>query len=378
MAYQPGQQQPYYPTYSQPPQQQQQAKSSSSNSDESKYTNAQFMLWGFCCLIILLFVVMFIVSIVYWHRGDHFRGHMNRVVSDLIEQNSAQADTRNMVSFSALQASAAERAQHAVLKNNRYAFCYTDLLWTETDEQGAVLQSVPDQLQVRERAYYYALDLKLSVEFDTDTSSYVLNAQRLDSSQRYMTLSYLITSTYTRFSTIKLVESGLDARTRMLVRTRDIVLCSNNPLLNSRPCSSSALLDDSLTAERAITSIFVKNTKLIVMSKLPPQQTTTGGGNSKARNSSDQRKKQPPPDAEAGDTADRTNTAASAEQYDIVRSDSSMSRYRLDEDFTRDIRVYNIEFYRAVPTGADTSGEREREPVFKESMVFHVRPNKCK
>ena len=239
---------------------------------EEKYSSSQVWLWGFCCVIVIFFVVLFIVSIFYWGRVDNFRNHMNQFVSEVTEQNSIQSDTKNMISFSALAATALTQSQH-IIKTNKLGLCYTDILKSDTDDPKSSTSlstvSVNEEISYDKSAYYFALDFKMSLEFDVDVSSYVLKSKTLDRTQRYMTLSYLITSSYTRFSTIKLIETGLDIKTKTLMRTKEVILCSNNPSFESIPCSS---FDDSNTNNIAPNrnSIFIKNTKLIVMSKLVP------------------------------------------------------------------------------------------------------------
>ena len=347
--------------------------------ETSSYTTVQWVLYGSCCFLIVLFLILFFVSASYWWREDNFQHHMNKIVTDLIEQNSLQTDTKNMVSFSALAYNALKKVTgNSLFKANRMGLCYTDMVATKmapATPTGVipVLTTVVDQWQSENDMYYYALDFKITLEFDVDTSNYVLNAQHLDQTLRYMTLSYLITSSYTRFSTIKLIESGLDTHTQSLMRTKEVVLCSNNPIFNARPCAS---IGNGGVSHA--TSIFIKNTKLVTMSKLVPwverkntttTTTTTTTGTTKPG-------KTAPPTLANDNAHGNGRELATAEQYDIVQGDNTINNYRSEEDFTRDVRFYNVEFYAAiVPTANKDS---RFSAYYTEQIVLTVKPNKCK
>ena len=344
--------------------------------EEKGYSTTQIALWVFCCCIVVGTIIFFIVAIVYFNREDNFQHHMNTVIDELINQNTQQTDSKNMVSFSALAVRALNKAR-TLIGGTRKAICYTELLSAYSppgngqQQQGPPpLTVVADQLSTKDEnnTRQYALDFKITMEFDVDASNYVLNSQHLDQSQRYMTLSYLITSTYTRFSTIKLVESGLDTRQQRLIRTKEIILCSNNPLMNAKPCVAT-------NVGEALASLFIKNTKLATMSKLVPWidraarfAPSGDGGGGKPRST------QAPVARSHGGSGDSDERAYASEQYDIVLGDSTINNYKAEEDYTRDVRFYNVEFYAPV-TPADGNA---RFQSFQERIVLTVRPNKCK
>lgn len=339
---------------------------------EEKYSASQMWLYGCCCVVIIVLAIFAVVSVVYWSRIDHFHWTTVQAITDLVEQNAIQSDTKNMISFSSLAANAKKQSGHSI-KNNKLGLCYTDIIKTDTDNPKAMLIPVTDQLEItgqtdNKDAFYYALDFRMTMEFDIDTSSYIINSQRLDSTQRYMTLSYLITSSYSRFSTIKLIETGLDTKTKTLIRTKEVILCSSNPSLNSKPCSSSSLVNDNSN------SIFIKHSKLVVMSKLVPW---LGGNyndrnNTKLTNNTDKNTTitTTPPSTSRDDN---TNN----EEYDMIRGENTINTYNVEEDFTRDIRIYNVIFYKSIPS-EDTSTQNGRFNAFKEIVALSIKPNKCK
>lgn len=337
--------------------------------EEKGYSTTQVALWAFCCVIVVGAIIFVVVAIVYFNREDNFQHHMNGVIDELINQNTQQTDSKNMVSFSALAVRALNKAR-TLLGGTRMAICYTELLSAYIPPPGSNHQQGPppltvvaDQLSTKDEdnTRQYALDFKITMEFDVDASNYVLNSQHLDQSQRYMTLSYLITSTYTRFSTIKLVESGLDTYQQRLIRTKEIILCSNNPLMTAKPCVATNVGD-------ALTSIFIKNTKLATMSKLVPWVDRS------ARNASGGGKPRPTQAPVARSHGDDTERTYASEQYDIVQGDSTINNYKAEEDYTRDVRFYNVEFYAPVTPAEGTA----RFQSFQERIVLAVRPNKCK
>lgn len=342
--------------------------------EERGYSTASLWGYGFLCIVVTFFIVIFLVSIIYWSGQDNFQHHMNNVIDELVNQNTQQTDSTNMISFSSLAAGIASQAQR-LFKNNRLAICYTDLLETSAlpgdMKQVVALRRVKDQLVNEEGQFSYALDFKMTMEFDVDTSKYTLNSQRLDQSQRYMTMTYKIDSDYAAFSTIKLVESGLDSRTHRRFRTKEVILCSNNPMHMSRACTSGGQ-----DAVGIATKLFFKNTKLVTMSRLVPwvqrqPQGGNGGDKNATKPSNSNNKPSLPPNGGKGGGGQGGHNY-NIEQYDIVQGDNKINSYKLEEDATRDLRFYNVEFYTA------TADPQDRSNSFTEHLSLTVRPNKCK
>jgi hypothetical protein len=156
--------------------------------DEKGYSTTQVWLYAFCCIVVTSFIVLFLVSIIYWSREDNFQHHMKSVIDELITQNTMQTDSKNMVSFSSLAASALSQARR-IFKRNRMAVCYTELLETTTPPgdltRTVTLTTVTNQLDKTDEMFRYALYFKLTMEFDVDVSNYMLDSQHLDQSQRY-------------------------------------------------------------------------------------------------------------------------------------------------------------------------------------------------
>lgn len=322
-------------------------------------------LYGFCGCIVLTVLVFFGFTFFTWHRGGVDHDHINRVIAELNDDNTQQLDTNNMVSFSALSNEA--QSQRIVKLTNRLSLCYADLLRTDTDDGRSAIVSGVDQLSDDKRPFYYMLNAKLTLKFDVDPALFMRDPINYDHTRRYMTVAYLITSGYTRFSTVKLVETGLDTKNRALLRTNEIILCSDNPAIhNARPCGGGSLEGGD--------GLFIKNTKLLVMSRLVPWRGGGDGGDTETRKSNNTRATQAPATPKSsGDT--ETNTDDDG-QYDIVHTDGAATAYKVADDFTRDLRMYNIVFYRTVHSGNDS--QSARYATFKEEQVLVIKPNKCK
>ena len=319
-------------------------------------------LYGFCACIVLTILVFFGFTFFTWHRGGVDHDHINRVIAELNEDNTQQLDTNNMISFSALSNEA--QSQRIVKLTNRLSLCYADLLRTDTDDgRSVIVNGGVDQLSDDKKPFYYMLSAKLTLKFDIDPALFMRDPSNYDHTRRYMTVAYLITSGYSRFSTVKLVETGLDTKNHALLRTNEIILCSDNPNAhNARPCGGS--LDES-----GNDGLFIKNTKLLAMSRL----VQWGGAGARKQNNT--RSTTHGITTATPKTVGDTTTNDDDSQYDIVHTDGAATAYKAADDFTRDLRMYNIVFYRTVPSGEVQSA---RFTTFKEEQVLTIRPNKCK
>jgi hypothetical protein len=325
------------------------------------YTSTQLWLWGFCCCIVVFLVIVGIVSLFYWNSFDHFHQWAVDKVNAL---SVAQAESAvnhpagygNVVSLSALKPGVSSRVKPFVLSALR-------LFQTSGDNpSSAPLLPLDNELVADEAQAHYSVFVEVTLAYDVDVSRLALNAQRLDQSQRYMRIAYVISSTYADFSTVKLIETTLNRESNSLQRTKEIVLCSNNVLYDSQACSL-----------KAATSLFVKNTGLMIMShrqqdeeqedeqevpetptRKPPTRTNTTGGPAR-------------PPARPG--APTGGGAMKSDQLYFVEGGSQSQRpLALEEDFTRDISFYSVVFYR--PT---TGGNGGRKPMV-ETAVLTVRP----
>lgn len=313
--------------------------------------------WAYvcCCVLITLLVVILIVSIVYWTNDDQHHSHVMGIISDMLDKNSLLSDAKNMVSLSSvfsLVANAAGGGKNGKLRP--LSLCFTDLLRADGDGYNATLR-VAQNMMPDPASYDYAVDMKMTMDFNVDPAAY-----KVDPSLHWMTISYLMTSTYTRFSSIRLLESGLDTQNRALVNTKEIFLCANNPAMNTRVCS---------TGDSTGPALRVKNSKLVVLTRLEEGAGARPGGTRKP--------KQLTSGTDGAEANSNTpKTGLDADQYDILKSDDKMSKYTVEEDFTKDIRVYNVLFYRSAHKEGSSTGHRVNS--YEEKLALIVKPNKCK
>lgn len=326
---------------------------------DDSISGRQLWLYGFCGCIIISCVLFFGMVAFSWHRGGVASDHINQVIMELNEDNTQQLDTKNMVSFSAL--STRSVSERLIGSNNKLSLCYGDLLKSDTDDGKGDLIDDVDQLSQDKKPFYFILDLKLTMAFDVNPILYMRQQiSEYETTRRYMTVAYLISSSYAHFSTIKLVETGLDTRSKALILTKEVILCSDNPSAQGvRSCVAGGFRD---TNERE--GLFIKNTVLLTMSKLVPW-----GG--RKNNTANKQATTTP----TSTSRDNSETAATTDngQYDIVTSESNINNYKVADDYTKDVRFYNIVFYRSVP-----SDDSSRYNTFKEVPVLTIKPNKCK
>lgn len=345
---------------------------------EKVWTVRSVCLYGTCCIILIALLVSFGITVAYWTTEGKFRHDVYETINDITEKNSFLSDSKNMISLSSFENLWNGLTSQNLIKQRHLTLCTTELLKADSEAPSAalVIASDPrDQIMYDQNAFFYALDFKISLEFGVDLGTYVMNAKHLDSSKTYMTLSYLITSSYLKFSTVKLIENALDTRGKALIKTREIILCSNNPSLDARPCSGGGANPNTM---------FVKNTKLLPMARKPsiilenPDNTATNKSRVSLAPPQDRRGKTLPP---AGTVAEEEEDDDS---YDILygEKDELINRYKVEDDFTRDIRIYNVLFYKSIdetPSSTpDNDNTYHRNKQFKESLAFVVKPTKCK
>lgn len=320
--------------------------------EPSGYTTRHFILYGICGCLAVTFIVL--VSILFFnsYRGGIDHHKVDQMIAELNEDNTMQLNTRNMVSFSTLSTSLYSGEQ--LIKKNRLSLCYADLMKADTDDGKGVLTMNADQLSEDKNPFFYMLDIKLTLTFNVDPMLYMRDLQQIDIDRHYMTVAYLISSNYAHFSTIKLVETGLDTRNKALIRTNEVILCSDNPNNQyARSCTANNGGEE---------SIFIKNTKLLAMSKLVPW---SGSNTQKRKNTT--RTTEPTLKPSGSATTDNG-------QYDITHTDSNINSYKVSDDFTRDLRMYNLVFYRLLPQTESNT----RFATLKEEPVLSIKPSKCK
>ena len=210
------------------------------------------------------------------------------------------------------------------------------------------------------------VDAKVVLEFNVNLEKLIKDEIKLkqlkDTNKPFMTIQSDITSNYHQFSTIKLIEMRLDAKSRLLKKMHDpIVLCSQNPYINKIPCYSenSPLLSIKYTKVTEMSSSFTSTTS----SQYEENHDMVFEKNEKQ------------------DSSSSNNVKTNSTTYDLSYSNRGKS-YEIKE-FIEGIRIYNILFYKqneVVNQQQETSendNERQQKLVFEETIALSVNPNKC-
>lgn len=405
------------------------------------HTTAQLWCWGAVCIIVIAFIVLWIVSIVFWNNTSHITSHVNSMIEEMNNKNKELVDSNNLFSFSSLPRSHLSpddpRLNYGGGTNQkRLTLCHTDIIiqkenttYLKSSKSSSsrdnsdiydeyIIEEDIDDNHHHNHNDYYALDVKMTIDFDIDSTQYFFNKndnKDIKQVKRYMMVSYALTSSFTKFSTIKLVEDGLDLINKRLIRTNEIILCSNNPYLDYKPCHS----DDEGNNEN---TMFVKNTAIATMSRLMStkegiryynkllkqlhkkenhhnknvNKTDDDNDNSEKEQEQEENKQQPQQDntnkeiqhddnenneEEDEEDGEYDYSKSRYTQYDIQHTtDVNINKYKSIEDFTKDIRIYNLVFYRILQPHDkninDTNDKNQR--IYKENTVLMIRPNKCK
>jgi len=74
------------------------------------------------------------------------------------------------------------------------------------------------------------------------------------------------------------------------------------------------------------------------------------------------------------------NNNYNSNQFNIVQSDSLINKYKLEEDFTKDIRMYNLIFYQTTTNnGDDNNMDMDQDnDINNQNIILTIKPNKCK
>ena len=325
----------------------------------SEETVPRSSIWFYGLGIILcigLVIILLIAVSVQWGQWGTYRNYMQNAISEITGENTYRTDTRNMISLSAL-ASSASNAVTSIFK--RKAFCYTDILRGDTDDGRGTLTPVIDQLTNEKDPFYYAFNYQMTMEFDVDVNSYVQHGGTLEKDAKYMIIAYHITSSYTHISTIKLIERALIVGGKTLRDTNEIYLCSDVPAIGARSCTEGGVM----AGEDA--RLFVKHSLLVPITKIEKLPGPDDDDDDNSRNSSNNARATRAPTT-------RSANHGNVRQYDITHKDPSMTRYKAEEDFTKDIRLYNVIVYHAPrPEKGDRYGN------LKETVAFSFKVNKC-
>jgi hypothetical protein len=204
---------------------------------------------------------------------------------------------------------------------NQLSLCQMALYHGTTDSDGKNERlQMTDAREFTEQENYVIktrFDMRFNVEPD-----------QLD--EKYFIVHYELASNYPFFSTIKLVESTLDIKTKNLIVKRELILCSNHPSSSERRCNRHTTLND---------IIAMNNTRI---SPMDPVRR------------SDRK------------NASKTTKIEPANDMDMMDDDERHVQ-QLEEEISN-LRLFHLNFYRESASTRDS---------YKEYLSLSVEPSQC-
>ena len=359
-----------------------------SGGGEESHTWRNYSFVG-CCFILVLIMVAIVFAAPFFFRkvdniDEHVHNHIQAQLKELSTIHTSRIGSKNSISLSSVfnpqpESDVASDAAGGGKKISRprLDMCILQHLYTETNQYNATVNRFTQQIvdhiheEVKQSLnmtnYYYIISMKMLLEFNVDTSRFQIKVP-LDTKEKYMIVSYDISSSYPHFSTIKLIEIATDSRSHLLVQTNEVILCSNNPsILNNRLCSvpTSAEYSDqeagngnTVYTNQLSKDFFVKEDALFVtMSRGMPNDEYF-----KALDKQQQRLK------------NATHKQQDDKQFLLNK------RIGIKYNFISDMRDYYVVFYREVKSSSSVNQQQSRiqnNLPYKEEAIFTITPTDC-
>jgi hypothetical protein len=330
---------------------------------------------------LLIFSGLVISNFHHSNKHEHEIHHLSTQQQQLVQHDLSQLNAQGNI-YSVLSSKA----------QNHLTLCYTNVYYTSKDFKNESLQEVDNysdhihdesdvdyskKMRKTSDKYYYMLDARIMIEFNVDLGTLIENEEllhRLRALRKpFMSIQSDITSNYHHFSTIKLVEMGLDAQTRLLKRTHEpVILCSQNPYKHdTRPCYNKQQNSPLLS---------VKYTKVTTMSHL----SASVHGSSLAMDASKDETQDLLNEKEQESTKTSNTILANNKNNETTTYDLLYSQFKSGNDiyhvknFIEGIRIYNILLYKQATTTIErVDSVDEEELVFNEIVTLSIKPNKC-
>jgi hypothetical protein len=329
---------------------------------------SKYFWMAICVFIIIVVVVLISVWIAYFWKVNVNTATISNLAHR--QQQLIQSNNKDITQWNDLK-NIYSRDSTA----NRLSLCYSNIYYTTKDGKNASLEEVTNYYQhVESEAkksdfYYYSLKASLSIEFNVDLDLLIKNSDdvtRLKATKRhFMSIESDITSNYHHFSSIRLIEMGLDAKTRLLRQTHDpIILCSNSPFLREVPCydENAPLLS-------------VKYTKVTAMSRLSSSMSNHEEDESEDETQDLVYDKEKKDDVKVVQPKKKNDTMTYEMALQQHKHGSNV--YKL-KGLIEGLRIYSILFYKEDSTPSKTSTEeRKLELLYDEIVALAVNPNKC-
>lgn len=303
------------------------------------------------CFAIFL-VVVILIAVLWPYTVTTTQSNAMSIHSlneKLAAQHRSDFETEGMYSLS--------RAFHTH-QPHTLALCHMGLYRTSS-ASASDLRVVQDAgLHVGEKhgsERYYVVKAHFNIQFNVDALSLSgVTARKLQQQlqvydEHYQLVHYEMASSFTDFSTVRLIESELDVHKNQLKVKREFIACSNNPSLDVKRCHN---LVDGLMA--------MNNTRLVTMD-----------------NPTKEKKQKKDPVNETAPATVKAKTVSGKTTASELESDQGVdltpevkeSLKQLKNEITH-LRMYHIQFYHAEKGARDSDS-------FKETLILTVEPSKC-
>jgi hypothetical protein len=278
--------------------------------------------WRYWIFGVLCFLLFFLFFFLFWGTwattNNETQQAISRIKSQLSPSSSKGFTTSGLYSVSSAF--------------NQLSLCHMALYHGTTDADGKNERlQMTDAREFTEQENYVVktrFDMRFNVE--PDQLGYDVRKLGISPDEKYLIVHYELASNYPFFSTIKLVESTLDIKTKTLIVKRELILCSNHPSSSERRCNRHTTLND---------IIAMNNTRI---SPMDPVRR------------SDRK------------NASKTTKVEPANDMDMMDDDERHVQ-QLEEEISN-LRLFHLNFYRESSTSRD---------YYKEYLSLSVEPAQC-
>ena len=336
----------------------------------SKY----WIFWGFCLFITLIIVIVLIIGSTNWWKVDHHWTETQSEINKLKQQMSA-ATTHNDKIY----------LLSDVFQSNMLtplSLCYLQLYYTLTDKSNESLRVLknPSQHILNElEYYYYALDIKINIYFNIDKKNNPFDEIEIDNDDKYMSLDFNIKTSYNKFSTMKLVEIGLDSNNNIIKSKRETIICSNNNIYKSKKRCDLVNSDNNQQNDIQISYTKLLNMFIDEQQKNSYTRKLNNNKNNNKNNDDDDSSVRGTP-IPSSFRSHPTSVAPTKEEYEIDYNikKSSSSNIIKNTNNLNDIRIFTIILYKEDHKQINnTKVSRLSQHNFKESVLLTIELNKC-
>lgn len=199
--------------------------------------------WGayLCVVFIFLGVFFFILAAVALGQSNHVKHHVEMRLSQFQETFEEQQTLRDGLSAKTVPIGALGKKHSDATKQRHVALCASQSYYSKkgdalllNDDRLEVLTQTIDEIRHGDMKDYYYYHIHARLVLSTTTMASPKAQNRV-----YLVMTYNITSSFGRFSTVRLEELEFNAVDQSIGAMRSIVLCTNNPFMDVQRCDAS-------------------------------------------------------------------------------------------------------------------------------------------